>query len=430
MSRRVTLKFKTGPLAGKSFSLGPGEYFFIGSAENCAIRIQDDPTIEPTHAAIYYEPTGKILFKDMGSKSGTFVNGKRITKSIQLKPGKRVSIGQFSTFQSSWWNALQATRLTRFSGLMRGNAQAPSEKKVPYGLISMVVIILSVVGTLSKLYWDKLEREDRVDQEVVFDDQDPQQNDNSKDLTSPKSKFSTPISRNDTSRKLSKSTNKRVSKPRIELTPERQFIWDEIVSISRRFGDPPPSAMDPGFVLEVERHLNRFTKNNHHQTLLNRKAEFQPLFDKVLREKGLPTELGYIVWVESNYKVDAKSPVGAAGLWQFMPETGAEYGLKNIKSRNDERHDPKKSTEAAADYFTSLLRMFGTERYLLAIASYNTGQNRVKRKQIASTVHKEHTSDFWQLRFSLPQETAEYVPKVIAAMIIGRNPQRYKPVSH
>ena len=111
-----------------------------------------------------------------------------------------------------------------------------------------------------------------------------------------------------------------------------------------------------------------------------------------------------------------------------MPETGTEYGLK-VGGPQDERKDPDKATVAAADYFISLLRMFGTERYLLAIASYNSGQNRIKRFQIASTVHKEHSSDFWQIRFALPKETAEYVPKVIAAIIIGRNPARYS-ISH
>jgi membrane-bound lytic murein transglycosylase D len=112
------------------------------------------------------------------------------------------------------------------------------------------------------------------------------------------------------------------------------------------------------------------------------------------------------------------------GPWQFMPETAKEYGLK-VGGPKDDRTDLAKATEAAADYFTGLLRMFGTERYLLAVASYNTGQNRVKRFQIASTVNKEKSSDFWHIRSRLPNETAEYVPKFMAAVIIGRNPERW-----
>ena len=425
MSLRVTLKFKTGPLSGKSYSLGPGEYFFIGSSEKCAVRIPDDPMVEQSHAAVYYDPTGKILFKDMGTKSGTFINGKRIDKSVMLKAGDRVTIGQFSTFQSSWWNALQATRLTKFSGI---RANAGSAKGTLTGNKTKTAVFAGLALTLlTGVAWVTNDWWSSRDTVVVLDDDDRVlENEHVADKAQkPKDRgiFSGALSA-----KLFGTKSKRPAKTSVEITPERQFIWDEIVAISRRFGDPPPSAMDPGFVREVELSIQRFTKHDQHKELLSRKAEYWPLIERTLISKGLPAELGYIVWVESNFKLDARSGVGALGLWQFMPETGAEYGLK-IGGKNDERMDPTKSTAAAADYFASLLRMFGTERYLLAIASYNTGQNRVKRYQIASTVHKEHTSDFWQIRYRLPKETAEYVPRVIAAIIIGRNPGRYE-VAH
>lgn len=418
MSQRATLKFKTGPLSGRSFSLGPGEYFFIGSGEACAVRIVEDPLVEPTHAAVYYEPSGKILFKDMGTKAGTFVNGSRIANSIVLHAGDRVTIGQFSTFQSSWWNALQATRLTRFSAIRGQNtmmnhpAAVLNKQKALWAAVVLGFAVMTAWIASGIYHTQKTV--------VVFDDDQPSSG-LARGRNAPRDQgiFSGAFSA-----KIFREKPKKPARRGIEITPERQFIWDEIVAISRRFGDPPPTAMDPGFVIEVERHIARFTKFNHHQLLLDRKAEFWPYMEKVLVAKGLPPELGYIVWVESNFKTDARSQVGALGLWQFMPETAVEYGLE-VAGRVDERLDPRKSTVAAADYFTSLLRMFGTERYLLAIASYNTGQNRVKRYQIASTVHKEHTSDFWQIRFALPKETAEYVPKVIAAIIIGRNPGRY-----
>lgn len=425
MSLRVTLKFKTGPLSGKAFSLGPGEYFFIGSGEKCAVRIPDDPLVEQSHAAIYYDPSGKVQFKDMGTRAGTFVNGRKIEKSMVLKPGDRVTIGQFSTFQSSWWNALQATRLTKFSAI-RGNNNVSNYsfgagKTSALALGALILCLVTGAAWVSSGWWNNR------DTIVVLDDEDRElETERLADrVAKPKDRgiFSGALSA-----KLFGTKPKRPARISVEITPERQFIWDEIVAISRRFGDPPPSAMDPGFVREVEKSIERFTKRDQHKELLARKAQFWPLIEQTLIRKGLPVELGYIVWVESNFKTDAKSGVGALGLWQFMPETGAEYGLK-VNVRNDERMDPVKSTEAAADYFQSLLRMFGTERYLLAMASYNTGQNRVKRYQIASTVHKEHTSDFWQIRYRLPKETAEYVPKVIAAIIIGRNPGRYE-VAH
>ncbi len=416
MSRRFTIKFKTGPAAGQSHSIGVGEYFFIGSAETCAIRITDDPTVSPTHACIFYDPSGVVRFKDMGSQFGTFRNGKKVTSPVTLRAGDRITLGQTTTFQSSWWNALQATRLTRFTRLPEAVAIAAVEKPWHQTTSARLGAVLALVTIISVAAYKM-------------------NTTNGPQTLAAKSVSAAPNAEKRASRdlgifsgtlsaKLFNAKPKRAARPAVELTPERQFIWDEIVAISRRFGDPPPSAMDPGFVKEVERHLRRFTKGNYHKIMLERKAQHWAKIESVLVAKRLPVELGYIVWVESAFQPDAVSPVGAAGPWQFMPETAKEYGLK-VNGPKDERRDLLRSSNAAADYFTDLLRIFGTERYLLAIASYNTGQNRVKRYQIASTVNKEKSSDFWHLRYVLPQETAEYVPKFMAAVIIGRNPERW-----
>jgi hypothetical protein len=396
--------------------VGIGEYLFIGSAETCAIRISDDPTISPAHACIFYDPSGTVKFKDMGSQFGTFRNGKKIKGQVELKAGDRITIGQTTTFQSSWWNALQATRLTRFTMMPAGAPSDPLNKSwlnrnsfAIGAFMGMIALLMVVFGVRQEKNEKKLQTNKANESAVVIET--PQV----RDLGI----FSGALSA-----KIFRSKPKKMAKAAVELTPERQFIWDEIVAISRRFGDPPPSAMDPGFVREVERHIQRFTKRNQHKIMLERKAQYWPKIESALVAKGLPVELGYIVWVESAFQPNATSVVGAAGPWQFMPETAKEYGL-TVTDKNDERRDLVKSTNAAAEYFIDLLRIFGTERYLLAVASYNSGQNRVKRFQIASTINKEKSSDFWHLRFVLPQETAEYVPKFMAAIIIGRNPERW-----
>ncbi len=417
MNRRISINFKSGPTAGQSFSIGPGEFAFIGSAETCQIRIVDDPTISLTHACIFHDPAGVVRFKDMGSQFGTKRNGKLITQNIDLKPGDRITIGLTTTFQNGFWNALQATTFTKFSKLHdRGPKTVSSELWYRRKTVGMSLAFGSALLFIAFFVFGFKNSEG---QGTV----PPEGPSKRTALMSAKGKdlgiFSGKLSA-----KLFGKKPKRAAKTSTEMIGDKLFIWDEIVAISRRFGDPPPSAMDPGFVLEVERHLRRFTKGGYHKLMLERKEKFWPIIEKALVANGLPVELGYIVWVESNFQLEVVSPVGALGPWQFMPETAKEYGLA-VGGKNDQRMNLEKSTDAAAKYFTGLLKMFGTERYLLAIASYNTGQNRVKRYQIASTVNKEKVVDFWHLRFLLPTETAEYVPKFMAAVIIGRNPGRW-----
>lgn len=207
---------------------------------------------------------------------------------------------------------------------------------------------------------------------------------------------------------------------------DKGFIWDEIVNLSTRFGETPPSAMDDQFIAKVHYWISRFTTRGYHRELLKRRENYIKAIDSALKEQNLPAELGYLVWIESAYETEVVSSAGARGLWQLMPATAREYGLRvDLAKKIDERTDPIKSSRAAAAYLTLLLKTFGSQRYLLAIASYNTGQNRVKRFQIASTIKSSRVPDFWHLSGLLPAETVDYVPKFLAAVIVARNPGRF-----
>jgi len=131
----------------------------------------------------------------------------------------------------------------------------------------------------------------------------------------------------------------------------------------------------------------------------------------IFREEGVPEELIYVGLVESGYSRDAISSAGAVGPWQFIDETGRRYGLRRSK-KGDDRRNLIKSTRAAAKYLRDLHDLLGD--WKLALAGYNAGENRVlKAMQQAST------RDFWTLRSLLPQETAQYVPRVLAAISIA-----------
>jgi peptidoglycan lytic transglycosylase D len=157
------------------------------------------------------------------------------------------------------------------------------------------------------------------------------------------------------------------------------------------------------------------------QDSLARGAKYMPMIQSVFRAEGLPLDLAYIPIIESSFKTNALSRASAKGPWQFMKPTAKEHGLKTDWFI-DERSDPEKATVAAAKYLKTLSRMFNGD-WNLVLAAYNGGPGRVSR-----AIKRSGVDDFWRLSATskyLPRETREYVPLIMAAMIIGRNPVQY-----
>lgn len=155
--------------------------------------------------------------------------------------------------------------------------------------------------------------------------------------------------------------------------------------------------------------------------LKNRKKSFErlmaiseyyfPLFEESLAKQNVPLEIKYLAVVESALNPRAVSRVGATGLWQFMYQTGKQYGLK-IDSYVDERSDPLKASDAAAQYMTNMYKIFGD--WDLVLASYNSGPGNVA-KAIRRSGGQQN---YWNIRKNLPQETQGYVPAFLATMYI------------
>lgn len=157
----------------------------------------------------------------------------------------------------------------------------------------------------------------------------------------------------------------------------------------------------------------------HMERYLSRMTRYSGLMKRILRRNGLPEDLIYIAMIESGFSSKATSHAAAVGYWQFIRGTGKRYGLE-INTLVDERRDPVLSTQAAAEYYKGLYSVFGS--WYLAMAAYNVGENRVKRE-----IMRNYTRDFWTLvrKRKLPKETMNYVPKYIAAKLIGKNPEKY-----
>ena len=147
---------------------------------------------------------------------------------------------------------------------------------------------------------------------------------------------------------------------------------------------------------------------------------------EVLEQENLPPDLAYMALAESGMHADETSPAGAVGWWQFTAVTAKHFGLR-IDGQVDDRRDARKSTEAAAKYIRELILDFGAgSSVMLAMAAYDLGPAKVKQaiRRVSDPIKQRN---FWYLyrTRALPVETREYVPKVIAAMIIARSPEQF-----
>jgi membrane-bound lytic murein transglycosylase D len=153
---------------------------------------------------------------------------------------------------------------------------------------------------------------------------------------------------------------------------------------------------------------------------LSRSSRYLPMMKEILKREGMPEDLVYVAMIESGFQMHARSWANAVGPWQFISDTGRRYSLR-IDQWVDERKDPVKATTAAALYLKELYGMFNGDWYLAA-AGYNAGENKILR-----AISMYNTSDFWEISRGsyLKRETKEYVPKLLAAAIIAKDPARY-----
>lgn len=187
-----------------------------------------------------------------------------------------------------------------------------------------------------------------------------------------------------------------------------EYAEDEV---KERLDQLDLSLLDRRFDAAVRKQIKRHLRHPR-QTAINvgRAIALFPIIEKSLAEAGLPLSLKYLPVVESSLRPWVSSRVGARGLWQFMPETAPEYGLR-IDEFVDERMDVQRSTEAAIRYLTSAYDYL--EDWSLAIASYNAGKGRVNRAK-----RRSGGKNFWSVRNHLPKETRDYVPAFIAAIYL------------
>lgn len=173
---------------------------------------------------------------------------------------------------------------------------------------------------------------------------------------------------------------------------------------------------------QVKKYAKEFSRSpTRIQRLADRSSDYLYMVVNELNRRKMPTELALLPFVESAYRNNAYSHAGAAGMWQFIPATGRHYGLIQTRSF-DARLDSHQATRAALDYLQKLHREFKGD-WFLALAAYNAGEYRVQ-KEILKNRRKGKRTDYWSL--SLPKETRQYVPRLLAYKEIFRNPRAYR----
>ncbi|MGB7924403.1 MAG: transglycosylase SLT domain-containing protein [Pyrinomonadaceae bacterium] len=202
------------------------------------------------------------------------------------------------------------------------------------------------------------------------------------------------------------------------LTPEEQNVNpDDVAGI-----EVAKNSIDFGFNTNplIQQFINYYQGRGRStmESGLRRSGQFMRMARKIFKEEGVPEDITWLGQVESAWRAKAYSSAAASGLWQFIPGTGQRFGLRQT-AWVDERNSYEKATRASARYLKFLARRYNGN-WELAMAAYNTGEGNIDR-----AISRAGSSNFWQIYPYIAQETRNYVPNILATILIAKNPEKY-----
>jgi soluble lytic murein transglycosylase-like protein len=474
----------TGSLAGTSAEYDKRS-IRVGTSGDCDVRydLEHDPEVGRYHAAVVMKENAYHVL-DLGQAGGVWVNGERV-QSQPLRGGDRIRFGGEGgpeaevavVFDASYDAAKDAasmveafkgkTRETSAIRLVTAAAERVAEARVQAGgtksrrTMEVMALTMHEVGDLMRtqtrkrwvkivaavggiaaviiaglsvtLYLKQRQINQLLDAKSHFDEQIHAiqlQMDATRD-TAQLALLEQKLNEKTASAELALSqiASKDQAKA-IEVAESGDTLDREIRKILAQF-DAGTYAVPPIFKERVAYHIEQLRRAGPTARLIyRRKVKYWPQITAEFKALELPEAMAYVAWTESQFDPMAKSGAGARGMWQMTRTTAQSLGLR-VDGTVDERTDVPLQTRAATKYLAGLLAEFGEDAFMLAMASYNKGENGVRRvlRQVARTPggFKKSKRDFWHLyRLKLlPEETREYVPKILAAAIVCNNPQKY-----
>jgi membrane-bound lytic murein transglycosylase D len=468
---KAWLVLRSGPLAGARYQLKDGVQRIGRAPDNdIVVQGQQSATVSLYHLEIVCDG-GRCRVRDVGSTNGTFVDGEQITDAelglqsvVRLgnngpefammpePPPEQLETGDLDRtlvvpagivlpaalpepdpaadgHETLLSEAVQLARRARAAGmgdqtltLMRNVLSHALRRNSGRFRVVIAVLVAALLGLSAFGFWrfSAMKREKRaIDEHIrllesrLATDETPQE---AERLISELSTYQ------DEARSLERSVLYRYA-----VRPKESFIIQEIRTIMTEFGAETYSV-PPEFEQLVNQHIEHYRGPDRRlmEHALNDASSKLTVIRAMLEADKLPPDLAYVPLVESALVPNQVSAAGAAGPWQLTAATARALGLR-VDGAVDERLDLRKATRAGCRYLRNLILDFGAgSSVMLALAAYNLGPTRVKQA-IAKVQDPIKQRNFWYLyrARALPAETREYVPRVFAAIIIGRNPDRF-----
>jgi membrane-bound lytic murein transglycosylase D len=447
--------------AGREFT----ETVRVGRGTDCTIRI-DDEGVSRVHTELY-RAGARWCARDLGSSNGTYLDGVRIEDAplpargtlrlgidgprlelsyaapAVVQPAGAPTPRSIEEVAAHYFDPnSKAPAGDRTMWVRRAYSTVQKKQKRKYGsIIAGAVALLFVAVGIGIYQYVQLQRTRGLAEQVFY---------NMKTIELQLADLETQVQQTADAAQLGEVQQGRAKLA--EMSTQYDALLEElgvlnadmpaedrlILRMAREFGECE-IAMPPDFVKEVKRHIEVWRADERLAKALRRAHEqnLPPVIAKAMAERHIPPQFFYVALQESDFKPQAVGPTTrfgiAKGIWQLMPETAIQYGLRTGPLLDvakfdpaDQRFDTAAATQAAARYLGDLYRDEAQASGLLVLASYNWGTTRV-RKRILAMKENPRDRNFWRLlaQTDMPKETRDYVLKIFAAAVIGEDPKLF-----